>query len=105
MLAISNTIATSLCSAALAYRPYPRVGVPFTARGPDMVIAARDATRPATVTQRASHLLHRHVPPHIRQRPDRHHPERGSGSCHGDRRDVSEFLHHLSPVSSATAAR
>lgn len=30
-------MATSLCSAALAYRPYPRMGVPFTARGPDMV--------------------------------------------------------------------
>src|SRR5690242_11676813 len=76
MLAISNTMATSLCSAALAYRPYPRMGVPFTAHGPDMVTARRPggATRPATVTRRASHLLHRHVLPHIRQRPDRHHP-------------------------------
>ena len=30
-------MATSLCSAALAYRPYPGIGVPFTPRGPDMV--------------------------------------------------------------------
>src|SRR5271168_2498300 len=53
------------------------------------------------------HFPHRYVPPHFRQRSDRHQPKRRSGGCHGDRRDVPECPHHflllLSGSASATA--
>jgi hypothetical protein len=45
----------------------------------------------------ASDPPHCQVPPRFRQRLDRYNPQRDSGSCQDDRRDVSECTHHFPP--------
>src|SRR4029077_11243801 len=95
MLAISNTLTVLLLQRRLPHRPYPGISVP-------LILAAWHVTSAwcCVPCPRASHLHHRHVPTHIRQRLDRQHHERGSGGCHGDRHDVSECPHHFSPAPS-----